>query len=239
MEAGEFLLPKTRPIRGKPARRTSHKRTLLRWQRLGWRSRLILAVILLILSLLGWGVLARMLAPVSNTSLTRFDAIIVLGTSADRDGNPSPEMLARVTEGVREYERGVAPRLILSGAAVHNQFVEARVMAATAHAQGIPESAIYEEPQARDTIQNACFTERMMKAHGWSSAEVVSSASHLPRAGIIFSELPLEWRTHAAPPLEPKPAMEPAAYPWVVASVETLKTVRYLVWSRWRERCQP
>jgi uncharacterized SAM-binding protein YcdF (DUF218 family) len=194
-----------------------------------------LAALLLLLGLLGWGVLARLLAPVSNTQLTRFDAIIVLGYPADRDGNPTPEMMARITEGVREYERGVAPRLILSGAAAHNQFVEARVMAATAHAQGIPESAIFEEPQSLDTIQNACYAERIMKAHGWRSAEVVSSASHLPRAGIIFSEYPLEWRTHAAPPLAPKPA----AYPWAVASVETLKTVRYLIWSRWRERCQP
>jgi uncharacterized SAM-binding protein YcdF (DUF218 family) len=223
-----------RPIRRKPARRASHQRTPRRWRH-GWRWRLILAAILLILSLLGWGMLARLLAPVSNTQLTRFDAILVLGYPADHDGNPTPEMLARVTEGVREYERGVAPRLILSGAAAHNQFVEARVMAATAHAQGIPESAIFEEPQALDTIQNACYAERIMKDHGWRSAEVVSSASHLPRAGIIFNEYPLEWRTHAAPPLEP----QPAAYPWAVASVETLKTIRYLTWSRWRERCQP
>jgi uncharacterized SAM-binding protein YcdF (DUF218 family) len=222
-----------------PIRRVSHKLTPSRRPRLSWRVRLILASILLILSLLGWGVFARLLAPASNTSLTRFDAIIVLGYPADRDGNPSPEMLARVTEGVHEYERGVAPRLILSGAAAHNQFVEARVMAATAHAQGIPNSAIFEEPQAQDTIQNACYAARIMKEHGWRSAEVVSSASHLPRAGIIFSELPLEWRTHAALPLEPESALDPAAYPWAVASVETLKTIRYLVWSRWRERCQP
>jgi uncharacterized SAM-binding protein YcdF (DUF218 family) len=234
-----LIVPKTRPIRGKPLRRASLKRTPLRWRRLGWRSRLILAAILLILSLLGWGVVARLLAPISNTSLTRFDAIIVLGTSADRDGNPSPEMLARVTEGVHEYERGVAPRLILTGAATRYGFVEARVMAATAHAQGIPESALFEEPQAMDTIQNACYAARIMNAHGWRSAEVVSSAYHLPRAGIIFSELPLEWRTHAAPPLEPEFAPEPAAYPWAAVTSETLKTVRYLVWARWRERCQP
>jgi uncharacterized SAM-binding protein YcdF (DUF218 family) len=231
-------VPKTRPIRRKPARRAIHQRAPRRW-RPGWRWRLILAVILLILGLSGWGVLARLLAPVSNTQLTRFDAIIVLGTPADRDGNPTPELLARVTEGVHEYERGMAPRLILSGAAAHNHFVEARVMAATAHAQGIPESAIFEEPQAMDTIQNACYAVRIMKAHGWRSAEVVSSANHLPRAGIIFSEMPLEWRTHAAPLLEPESAPVPVAYPWAVASVETLKTVRYLVWSRWRERCQP
>jgi uncharacterized SAM-binding protein YcdF (DUF218 family) len=202
---------------------------------MGWRGRLILAAILLILCLLGWGVVARLLAPVSNTSLTRFDAIIVLGYPADSDGNPAPEQLARVTEAVHEYERGVAPRLILTGGAVRNRFMEARVMARTAQAQGIPESAIFVEPEARNTLQNACYAARLMKAHGWRSAEVVSSASHLPRAGIIFSGLPLEWRTHAAPPLEP----EPAAYPWAEASVETLKTVRYLTWTRWTESCEP
>ena len=65
-------------------------------------------------------------------------------------------------------------------------------MARTAEAQGVPESAIFVEPSARDTIQNACFAARIMKAHGWTSAEVVSSPSHLPRAALIFSRLPIQ-----------------------------------------------
>jgi uncharacterized SAM-binding protein YcdF (DUF218 family) len=202
---------------------------------MGCRGRLTLAALVLVAGLLAWGVVARLLAPVSNTALTRFDAIIVLGNPADSDGNPTPTQLARVTEGVHEYERGVAPRLILTGGAVRNQFVEARVMARSAHAQGIPEQAIILEPEARDTIQNACYAVRIMKAHGWRSAEVVSSASHLPRAGIIFSGLPLAWRTHAAAPLEP----ESAAYQWAAEAVEDLRTVRYLFWTRWSERCEP
>ncbi len=212
------------------ARRTTHRR-----KRIGWRSRLILGCIVVVSGLLGWGAVARMLAPASNTSLTRFDAIIVLGAPADSDGNPTPAQLARVTEGVREYERGVAPRLILTGGAVHNRFMEGHVMARTARAEGIPGSAIFVEPEARDTIQNACYSVRIMKTHGWRSAEVVSSASRLPRAGIILSQLPLEWRTHAAPPLEP----ESAVYAGAAKSFEVLKTVRYLVWARWRERCEP
>jgi uncharacterized SAM-binding protein YcdF (DUF218 family) len=196
---------------------------------------LILAVILLIPCLLGIGAIARLLAPAANTTLARFDVIIVLGSPADSDGNPTPEQLARVTEAVHEYELGVAPRLILTGGAAHNNYVEARVMARTAHAQGIPNSALYVEPQALDTIQNACYSARIMKTHGWRSAEVVSSASHLPRAGLIFSELPILWRTHAAPQLEP----QPAAYPWGAATVEEMKTVRYLVWARWFDHCEP
>jgi uncharacterized SAM-binding protein YcdF (DUF218 family) len=202
---------------------------------MSWRTRTILAAAAVFFVLLGWGAIARLLAPTSNTARNRFDAIVVLGAPADSDGNPTPEQLARVGEAVHEYDLGVAPRLILTGGAAHNRFVEARVMARTAEAEGIPESAIFLEPQAADTIQNACYSAQIMKAQGWRSAEVVSSAGHLPRAGIVFGSLPLEWRTHAAPPLSP----QSPAYVAATATVETLKTVRYLIWGRWMERCEP
>lgn len=188
-----------------------------------------------IIALLAWAFLARQLAPSGNSSLTRFDAIIVLGSPADSDGNPTPTELARVTEAVREYQLGVAPRLILSGGPAHNRFVEARVMAQAAHAQGIPESAIVVEPEATNTIQNACFTTRIMNEHGWHSAEVVSSAAHLPRVGLVFSQVPLQWHAHAGPSLSPISEAHNARD----ASIETLKTLHYLLWSRWAERCEP
>ena len=189
----------------------------------------------MVTGLLGWAVLARHLAPAFNTDQSRFDAIIVLGYPADSDGNPTPEQLARVTEAVHEYERDVATRIIMTGGAAHNRFVEAKVMARTAEAQGIPASAIMVEPEARDTIENACYSVRIMKEHGWDSAEVVSSASHLRRAALIFSRLPVKWRAHAAPPLRP----ESGVYSAAVSAVETLKTLRYLTYARWAERCQP
>jgi uncharacterized SAM-binding protein YcdF (DUF218 family) len=180
-----------------------------------------------------WAILARALAPRSNTSLDHFDVIMVLGNPADADGNPSPTQLARVTEAVREYERGTAPRIIMTGGAAKNQFVEAQVMARTAEAQGIPASVIFEDPKAQNTIENTCNSVRIMRSHGWQSAEVVSSASHLPRAALILSRLPLEWRVHAAPPLEP----ESGTSRTFANAVEILKTVHYLVWSRQIEPC--
>jgi uncharacterized SAM-binding protein YcdF (DUF218 family) len=203
-----------------------------------WPLRASLAGVALCIGLLAWAAIARQLAPDSNTSLTRFDAIIVLGTPADSDGNPTPAQLASVTEAVHEYERGIAPRLILTGGAAHNRFVEARVMERAAHAQGIPESAIFIEPEAQNTLQNACYSVRIMKSHGWHSAEVVSSAAHLPRVSLILSRLPshwrLKWRTHAAPSLSP----DSAANNIVSASVETLKTMRYLIWARFADHCE-
>ena len=178
--------------------------------------------------------MARRLMPSANTSHDHFDTILVLGTPADGDGNPTAEEQARVTEAVREYERGVAPRLLFTGGPAHNKFVESDVMAAAAAAQGIPPSAIFVETKATDTIQNACFSARIMQAHGWHSAEVISSAYHLPRAGMIFSHTPLAWRLHAAPPLLPG-----ASGSGTDSALEILKTMRYLVYARWTETCEP
>jgi uncharacterized SAM-binding protein YcdF (DUF218 family) len=202
---------------------------------MGWKLRLILIACLVIAGLVAWGAVARFTAPVSNTSLAHYDAIIVLGYPADRDGNPSPTQLARVTEAVREYERGVAPRIIMTGGPTRPNSVEGEVMARTARAEGIPESAILVEGQARDTIQNACYSVRIMKSHGWHSAEVVSTPLHLPRAALIFERLPVEFRVHAAPQFTPNSMF---AYEPLLDAVETLKTVRYLIWARQQERCE-
>jgi uncharacterized SAM-binding protein YcdF (DUF218 family) len=187
------------------------------------------------LALLAWAALAREFAPTSNATLQRFDAIIVLGYPADSDGNPTPQQLARVTEGVREYMRGVAPRLILTGGPAHNKFVEAEVMARVAESEGIPDSAIFLEPRAQDTIQNACFATQIMQAHNWRSAEIVSSAYHLPRAAMIFGSLAIKWRTHPAPPLAPQSPF----FSGILSAGETLKTVRYLVYANWADPCRP
>ena len=136
--------------------------------------------------------------PLSNTTATRFDTLIVLGSPASPEGAPRPEMRERVLEGVREYRAGVAPRIIMTGGAAHNQYVEAHVMAKLAEAQGVPAEAIVEEGQAHDTIQNAYYSVQIMQAHGWHSAEVVSAHSHLPRASLIFGHFPITWRMHAA-----------------------------------------
>ncbi len=195
----------------------------------------MVAAALLGVGLWVWAYAARRLAPEGNTGQARFDAIVVLGDPADSDGNPTPTELARVTEAVHEYERGVAAHLIFTGGAVHNRFVEAQVMARTAEAQGIPEPAVVMEPAARDTMENACYAVRLMRARGWESAEVVSSPWHLQRAGLIFSRMPIRWRVHGAPAVEPESGMDQEA----AGFLETLKTVRYLVWGRPIEQCEP
>jgi uncharacterized SAM-binding protein YcdF (DUF218 family) len=193
----------------------------------------VLAGAAMVAALIAWAAIARAIAPKENTAQEHFDVLMVLGSPADSDGNPTPTELERVTEAVNEYERGVAPRMIITGGPAHNKFVEAEVMARVAEAQGIPAGAIVEERTARNTMENTCDSLRIMRSHGWESAEVISSASHLPRTGLILSRLPMEWRTHAAPSLEPEGTWSQGA----MTAVEILKTVRYLVWARQMDGC--
>ena len=162
------------------------------------RKLLLFFVALLILTIGAAAFIYRSI-PASNTNLKHFDAIIVLGTPANPDGTPSPEQRERALEGVREFKAGVAPHLIFTGGPAHNQFVEAHTMATFALAQGVPPEAIVEETQAQNTVQNIFYSQRIMAAHGWTSAEVVSSPSHLPRAALILKHYSMLWSTHPAP----------------------------------------
>ena len=140
--------------------------------------------------------------PSANTRLKHFDTLIVLGTPCTAEGEPSFEQRERVLEGVREFRAGVAKHMIVTGGAAHNQFVEADCMKRLAVGRGVPADAVVEERQAQDTIQNIWFSRQIMDAHGWRSAEVVSSPSHLPRTALILEHYKgrdaFAWRTHAA-----------------------------------------
>lgn len=134
--------------------------------------------------------------PTSNTTLTHFDTLIVLGYPCNDDGTCSPEQRERVLESVREFQRGVASRIIMSGTAAHNRFVEADSMKSLAIAQGVPAASILEETQAQNTLQNILYSSQIMSTHHWTSAEIISSSSHLPRASLILQHYPFAWRTH-------------------------------------------
>jgi uncharacterized SAM-binding protein YcdF (DUF218 family) len=162
------------------------------------RKLLYVVIILVIVTLVGATISYRTI-PIGNAILPQFDAIIVLGTPANPDGTPSPEQRERTLEGIREYKEGIAPHLIFTGAAAHNQFVEAHVMAVLALSQGVPPDAVIEEDRAQNTVQNIFYSRQIMSNSGWNSAEIVSSPSHLPRTALILERYPIQWSTHPAP----------------------------------------
>jgi uncharacterized SAM-binding protein YcdF (DUF218 family) len=137
--------------------------------------------------------------PMNDTQRTQFDVILVLGNPAADNGSIAPLAQSRVLEAIRQYRAGVAPRIMMTGGAVRNKFLESQVMLRFALSQGVPESALYSEYESHNTIQNAYYSYRIMQAMGWTSALVVTSPTHVRRASLIFQHYPLAWRMDVAP----------------------------------------
>jgi uncharacterized SAM-binding protein YcdF (DUF218 family) len=137
--------------------------------------------------------------PMNDTQRTQFDVILVLGNPAADNGSIAPLAQSRVLEAIRQYRAGAAPRIMMTGGAVQNKFLESQVMLRFALSQGVPESALYSEYESHNTIQNAYYSYRIMQAMGWTSALVVTSPTHVRRASLIFQHYPLAWRMDVAP----------------------------------------
>src|ERR1700761_8496973 len=76
--------------------------------------------------------------PMADTPQSHFDVILVLGNPARPDGSIAPIARSRVLEAIQQYRAGMAPRLMMTGGAVANQYVEAEVMQRFAESQGVP-----------------------------------------------------------------------------------------------------
>jgi uncharacterized SAM-binding protein YcdF (DUF218 family) len=165
--------------------------------RIVWRVLLVLIVLCLIYPAIVLGF--YFFAPHENAQLRSVDTLIVLGCPANPDGSPTPEQRERVLEAVREFKKGASRHIIMTGGAAHNRFVEAHAMAILAEAKAVPASAVLEEDQAHDTVQNIYYSNKIMKANGWRTTEVISSPYHLPRTALILGHYPqLQWETHGA-----------------------------------------
>lgn len=118
------------------------------------------------------------------------EAIVVLGNRPPRgaDGKVAAETRRRVEAGVALYERGLAPRLLVTGGPT-KEGVEADVMAALARELGVPSDALMLERRATDTITNARESVDLLCA-GHAPCRprliVVSNPYHLARAKRLF-----------------------------------------------------
>jgi uncharacterized SAM-binding protein YcdF (DUF218 family) len=113
------------------------------------------------------------------------DAIVVLGCRLRPGGGPSGQLRRRVALGVRLYESGVAPILLLSGGSAE-QTTEAAAMRLLAVAAGVPDEALLCEERSRNTVENAIEAARLLGQRGLGRVVLVSHRPHLPRARLLF-----------------------------------------------------
>lgn len=104
----------------------------------------------------------------------KHDGIIVLGCPNNADGSAANCQKARADMAVSFRNAGFGDRIITSGAAVHNAYVEADTLKQLLVDRGVPASDIFTETQAAHTDENLYFSTIIMKKQGWTNAIVVS-----------------------------------------------------------------
>jgi uncharacterized SAM-binding protein YcdF (DUF218 family) len=112
----------------------------------------------------------------------RYDVAITLGCPADPDGSASLCQRCRVNRAVQAYHCGQVGKILMSGNAAHSPVVEADVMAALAESIGVPAADVLRERRALTTWQNLRYATAMMRRAHFSTALIISTADHLPRA---------------------------------------------------------
>ena len=136
-----------------------------------------------------------------NQGLVRSDVIIVLGAGS-RSTTPHlpPQAYARVQQGVSLLLDGWAPKMVVSGGySTHTGLTEAPLMATIARTAGARPEQVIEEPQSKNTWENATDSLAIMQEKGWASALVVTSPYHTYRACAIFHKQGANVRCIAAP----------------------------------------
>ena len=121
-------------------------------------------------------------APKKRWEQDSYDCAIVCGCRVKADGVPSDTLKARVEKGVELWKEKKVKYLIMSGAAVHSDYVEAEAMKRYAMELGVPGEYILEEKQAVSTYHNLLYSCRMMQNCNFQDCVVVTSGWHLRKA---------------------------------------------------------
>lgn len=114
-----------------------------------------------------------------SDTLKRSDAIVVLSGGPDR-----------VQWGIKLYQDGWAPRLVLVGAALDKSGPSnAEAMRKIALQAGVPDTAIFLEENSANTLENATLGKAVLDSFGAKSIILVTSPYHQRRAYETFKKV--------------------------------------------------
>lgn len=130
-----------------------------------------------------------------------YDAVVLLGGLVDNEAmeawNDGPfynDNVERLLETFDMLREGRARYAIVSGGSVREgqRYVEARVLADQLVNWGIAKDRILVEDRARNTVENAVFSQKIAKERGFSKVVIVTSAFHMPRAAACFAQVEMK-----------------------------------------------
>jgi len=144
-------------------------------------------------------------APTTYRPDVTYDVVVLLGGVGDErvtaeSGQPAyNDNVERLTMTERLLREGKAKFVIVSGAAMEpslTEFGEARVLAEQLRAWGVDGDRIVLEERARNTRENAVYSAEIIRARGWKSILVVTSAFHMKRSLECFEAVDLQVDTY-------------------------------------------
>lgn len=113
------------------------------------------------------------------------DAIVVMG-AAQYDGDPSPQLAARLDHVVTLFQAGIAPLVVVTGGnQPGDRFTEAEASAAYLIERGIPDSAILRENEGATSFESLNSVARLLAERQLSSVVIVTDPFHALRSRLI------------------------------------------------------
>ncbi|MEE1169302.1 MAG: ElyC/SanA/YdcF family protein, partial [Anaerovoracaceae bacterium] len=126
-----------------------------------------------------------------NESSFKADCIIVLGAQVKADGTPSKMLRDRLDEGIRLYEAGAAPKILMSGDDGQVEYNEVAAMAAYAEDAGVSKKDLFLDHAGFSTYESMY---RAQYIFGVKRAIVVTQKYHEYRALYIGQRLGMDVR---------------------------------------------
>jgi LPXTG-motif cell wall-anchored protein len=129
---------------------------------------------------------------------------VLLGYQLNDDGTAQPTLISRLEQALAGLDAYPDSRIVVTGGVARNNQTEAGVMRQWLLAHGVAEDRIIFENAATDTPTNGINTMALLYADpSVTSYTLISSASHLRRATVVFEAASLaeQLRTGAASPL--------------------------------------
>jgi uncharacterized SAM-binding protein YcdF (DUF218 family) len=119
------------------------------------------------------------------------DAIVVMG-AAQYDGEPSPQLAARLDHVAELWPQGLAPLVVVTGGnQPGDRFTEAEASANYLVERGVPADAIVQETTGRDTYESLQGAADLLAERGLSRVLIVTDPYHSLRSRLTAEDVGL------------------------------------------------
>jgi uncharacterized SAM-binding protein YcdF (DUF218 family) len=119
------------------------------------------------------------------------DAIVVMG-AAQYDGDPSPQLAARLDHVAELWPQGLAPLVVVTGGnQPGDRFTEAEASANYLVARGVPADAIIQETSGHNTYESLQGAADLLAERGVSRVLIVTDPYHSLRSRLIAEDVGL------------------------------------------------